>query len=427
MKATRFAIAAAAIAAAAGCDGAAPSKDKGQGADFAIISTNGVAVLTKAELDRRTAEVFARAVPQDRLAKMSPDEIARARRGISSRIMRDVHMETIAPYIAEEARAAGFKVSDEERARLDAECAERRKTDPSFPATFAEFAAKQEDPAKFIASVENGIVMKHFFDEKIAKNVPEPTEKEAQEAIDAIIKRIGGEERLAQEEKEAKKKIDAIKARLDAGEDFATLAKAESDCPSKERGGDLGPFERGKMVPEFDEAAFSAPTGTVTGPVKTRFGWHLIKVTERVPAAAAKDGKPATPETARASHILVETRLRREIPTVKDTIRMMSVRRKNDAANEYIRDMEKRHNIEVKVPPSERGAAPAGAVPAIPAAAPAAKKPSPPATIATPPIAVRRPAPAAKSPAPAAKSPAPAAKSPAPAAKSPAPAAPKAK
>lgn len=75
----------------------------------------------------------------------------------------------------------------------------------------------------------------------------------------------------------------AIKSKFTEGQDFAELAKLYSKCPSKEKGGDLGFFNRGQMVPEFEYAAFSTPVGEVTDPVKTRYGWHLIKVTRKMP------------------------------------------------------------------------------------------------------------------------------------------------
>ncbi len=72
-----------------------------------------------------------------------------------------------------------------------------------------------------------------------------------------------------------------LKAQIDGGADFEALAKQHSDCPSGQKGGDLGEFGPGKMVKEFDDVVFSADIGTVQGPVKTKFGYHLLQVTSR--------------------------------------------------------------------------------------------------------------------------------------------------
>lgn len=61
---------------------------------------------------------------------------------------------------------------------------------------------------------------------------------------------------------------------------FEEVAKENSMCPSGARGGDLGFFGKGRMVPEFEQAAFSLPVGEVSEPIKTQFGWHLLLVTE---------------------------------------------------------------------------------------------------------------------------------------------------
>lgn len=79
----------------------------------------------------------------------------------------------------------------------------------------------------------------------------------------------------------AKAEAETLRAQIEAGADFAELARLNSDCPSSQEGGDLGFFGRGQMVPAFEEAAFSLETGQISGIVETQFGYHIIKVTER--------------------------------------------------------------------------------------------------------------------------------------------------
>jgi len=79
-----------------------------------------------------------------------------------------------------------------------------------------------------------------------------------------------------------------IEKRIKAGESFEEVAKEKSMCPSKQRGGDLGFFERGKMVPEFDEKVFDMEVDEISEPIKTQFGYHLIKKTEVKPEGSVE-------------------------------------------------------------------------------------------------------------------------------------------
>ena len=76
-----------------------------------------------------------------------------------------------------------------------------------------------------------------------------------------------------------KKEAENILERLNNGETFEAIARQVSLCPSKENGGDLGFFDKGQMVKAFEDACFSAEVGQVVGPVKTDFGYHIIKIT----------------------------------------------------------------------------------------------------------------------------------------------------
>jgi len=76
-------------------------------------------------------------------------------------------------------------------------------------------------------------------------------------------------------------KAKEILAKVNAGRNFGNLARNFSDCPSGKKGGDLGWFGRGQMVREFEDAAFSGQKGATVGPVKTQFGWHLIRILDQ--------------------------------------------------------------------------------------------------------------------------------------------------
>lgn len=89
---------------------------------------------------------------------------------------------------------------------------------------------------------------------------------------------------LVDAEEKAKELLEVI---TDGGKSFEDAAKECSSCPSAQRGGDLGEFARGQMVKEFEDAAFEAEIGEVAGPVKTQFGYHLIKVEKKNEASTA--------------------------------------------------------------------------------------------------------------------------------------------
>jgi len=92
----------------------------------------------------------------------------------------------------------------------------------------------------------------------------------------------------------AKEKAAKLLEELKNGADFENIAKEHSDCPSATKGGDLGMFRRGQMVPEFEESAFSLEVNEVSNPVSTGFGVHLIRVDEKVQKKSVpfKDAQP---------------------------------------------------------------------------------------------------------------------------------------
>jgi parvulin-like peptidyl-prolyl isomerase len=96
-----------------------------------------------------------------------------------------------------------------------------------------------------------------------------------------ILLMYAGSERstATRTQEQAQTEIAEIKAKLDAGGDFAELAKAHSDCPSGQRGGDLGLFGRGQMVGPFEDATYALEVGATSDIVETPFGYHIIQRT----------------------------------------------------------------------------------------------------------------------------------------------------
>lgn len=90
-------------------------------------------------------------------------------------------------------------------------------------------------------------------------------------------KQVRAKHILVEKEEEGEK----ILSEIAEGKSFEDAAKEYSTCPSKEKGGDLGYFGKGQMVPEFEKAAFEGAAGEITGPVKTQFGYHLILVVDK--------------------------------------------------------------------------------------------------------------------------------------------------
>ena len=115
----------------------------------------------------------------------------------------------------------------------------------------------------------------------------------------------------AEDSLEVKKEIGRLRQEIEAGEDFAELAAVVSDDEgSAARGGDLGFFGRGQMVGPFEEAAFALAPGELSEPVQTRYGWHLIKVEERLEESSG--------ERVHARHILLRYQPSR---TTEDSLR----------------------------------------------------------------------------------------------------------
>lgn len=117
---------------------------------------------------------------------------------------------------------------------------------------------------------------KKFYDENLDKYFTKQESARASHILIGVDEKASAEDR-----KKAKEKAEALLKRVNAGEDFAAIAKAESSCPSASQGGDLGTFGHGQMVAPFEQAAFALKPGQVSEVVETQFGYHIIKLTEK--------------------------------------------------------------------------------------------------------------------------------------------------
>ncbi len=145
-------------------------------------------------------------------------------------------------------------------------------------------AAKLDTTPEFeeqMAYLRRRMLREQYFEKTLKSTVSEDDAKKIYDARIAEIKpedEVSARHILVDSEEKAKE----LRAKIVAGADFAQLAKENSlDTGSKDQGGMLGYFVKGQMVPEFEAAAFKMAKGEVSEPVKTSFGWHIIKVEDR--------------------------------------------------------------------------------------------------------------------------------------------------
>jgi peptidyl-prolyl cis-trans isomerase C len=153
----------------------------------------------------------------------------------------------------------------------------------------------QDDPEfrRHAAFARNKVLMEVLLQNEGKKALTEPALKAV---YDDAVKQMGDEEEVharhilfrvanptdEKASKDAEDKIKAVIVRLKKGEDFATVAKEVTEDPSgKQDGGDLGYFTKDQMVPEFSAVAFKLDKGQLSDPIKTQFGWHVLKVEDK--------------------------------------------------------------------------------------------------------------------------------------------------
>ena len=257
-----------------------------------VASVNGQQI-TKQQLE----EIFNAAVQSSgaNLSELTNEQ----KLGAYNQLLQELIMDKLVA-----AASSKEKVTD---ADVDAEIAKIKKQFPDEKIFEAQLKEAGQTPEKLKENIRTMLQQQAWMKSQV--KVADVTEAKAKEFYDSNKAEFEQPETVkashilfmvapdATEDVVNKQKDAAIKAaaRAAKGEDFTVLAKELSEEPgAKESGGDLGFFSKDRMVPEFATAAFSQKVGDVGEPVKTQFGWHIIKVTDKkaagtVPFADVKD------------------------------------------------------------------------------------------------------------------------------------------
>lgn len=305
------------------------------------ISVNGKA-LTRAEID---ADV--EAVIKAQGGKLPEEQVEYIRRQIANQIAQAFLVESI---LAGHAKELGYTVTDEELKEREGELLKALAATPDAPKTLEEFVEKHPlGKEKAMSEFRNGVLIEKMLKAEVAAKNDKDYTADTLKIMEELKEANGKSE---EESAAALEKLRGFKAILDAtpaeelDAKFQELAKENSDCPSKKNGGDLGDFARGMMVPEFEEVAFSQAVGTVSEPVKTKFGWHLVMPTEKIAAVEADGDKPAAPEKVRARHILIRVQEVQEMPSAERVAKFLKAQDERRMVGEYIEKLVRAATIE---------------------------------------------------------------------------------
>ena len=248
-----------------------------------IAMVNG-SVITRADLDREVSRVRQRLVSMGK--SLSDSQLREVEKKIlESLINRDL--------LYQESKAKGIQV---EGAALNKQLKRLKENFPSEEEFKNALIVMNLSEAGIKSQIERDLTVQKFidiqFNEKITVSGKESkayydSNKDSfrqPEQVHArhILIKVDFQDDNSQKAV-ARKKIEEIQKKVRKGEDFASLAKAFSQCPSSTKGGDLGYFSRGQMVEPFGEAAFVLKPGEVSSIIETRFGYHLIKAIDKKP------------------------------------------------------------------------------------------------------------------------------------------------
>lgn len=299
-------------------DTAAEPKDPAE----VVLTVNG-AKLTRGQMDADAEKLVASVKNQ-----IPAEQLPEAMRHFRMQVGREFIINNV---LAVQAEKMGYKVDESEIAGRVNSILAKSAGRPGAPASFDELVEKHPlGKERALAEIKSSLLIdKMIQGEVIDKDATDYT-AEANE----VLNNIAAENAKIYSEENAKAKIGELKKTLDETPEtdraakFAELAKEFSGCPSGAKGGDLGEFGHGQMVPEFDKAAFELEVGQISEPVKTSFGYHLILATD----------KKKDEDKVRASHILLKTGTPKPVPTGDEVVADIKRFKNRSKANDYVLD-----------------------------------------------------------------------------------------
>jgi len=271
------------------------------------VAKVGNTIITRGELDRAEAILMKQNPPQQPL---TPEQTKQVTEYLTEQLVS-----------AELLYQSGLKLEVKELEKQVEDKISKAKAGYANPGEFETVLKTQDIDEKLLREytrkeiivnnlIENEIVPKvKVSDEEIQKFYNENKERyfSKPEQVRASHILIGVDQKADAEAKQkAREKAEAVLKEVKEGKkEFAELAKSNSTCPSKDQGGDLGPFGKGQMVKPFEDAAFALKQGETSGIVETQFGYHIIKLTERKAAenVSLDEAKPKIAEYLKGQKI----------------------------------------------------------------------------------------------------------------------------
>ena len=306
-------------------------KEDGKAEDALAVSVNGEKLMQSA-VDADVEKVIA-----SYGGKIPADRLEQVKQNCENMLVSGFIYENV---MRAKIKEAGIVLTDADRKEREDEILKAFAKMPNAPKSIGEyFRSFPLGEERTRAQFELSILIDKLATVEMEKGQKKEYAAEARKIVDNVISN-NAKAKVADDA--ALKKIQELKAQLDKvsaeelAKKFAELAKENSACGSKDRGGDLGEFTREMMVKEFSDVAFKLPINKVSDPVKTKYGYHLVMTTKKIPSKEAKGDQPAEPEKVQASHILIAGGETQEVKTLDEVIKELKNADKRIFMQKYI-------------------------------------------------------------------------------------------